>query len=196
MNEIIDYISEQLMQLFATQYPDLVGTVGAPTAAFYGLARPIYSQAEKGQRLFLAGDGGELSMVTLDSSLNWQSVHVLGTARLNRNASRTFGTIADNRFDVSLTLIVLATIPRLNDFVWSSFGYSSRLTVEGIDTDAERLLKQYGLVNIGQDQNYPPGLSAVAIRYTLTDVAQDELAVLNQLPTLTFTPVMIPPLLP
>lgn len=180
MNETIDYISEQLMQLFATQYPDLVGTKDKPTAAFYGLARPIYSQAEKGQRLFLTGDAGELTMVTLDSSLNWQSVHVMGTARLNRDASRTFGTIADNRFDVSMTLIVLSTIPRLNDFVWSAFGYSTRLTVEGIDTDAERLLKQYGLVNIGQDQNYPPELAAVAVRYVLTDVEQDELPVLNQ----------------
>ncbi len=180
MNEVIDHMSEQLMQLFATQHPDLMGSPEVSNVRFYGLARPIYSQAEKGQRLFTTNHDGKLSMITLDSSLNWQSVHVMGTARLNRDASRTFGTIADNRFDVSMTLIVLSTIPRLNDFVWSAFGYSTRLTVEGIDTDAERLLKQYGLVNIGQDQNYPPELAAVAVRYVLTDVEQDESPVLNQ----------------
>ncbi|GAB4023234.1 hypothetical protein GCM10028808_73050 [Spirosoma migulaei] len=130
-------------------------------------AKLVYDQQEKGMRLFV--DDTEQKRLTLDDSFVFQSVHVIGRLLLNKGLSNTFGTVTENRYDLSVTFIVAGTAANLIDIVTDAFGFVTHIRIEEVIADTSDVLRRLWIQPMDQDKNYNPALSAVAIRYMIPD---------------------------
>ncbi|MCX6217626.1 hypothetical protein [Spirosoma sp.] len=131
-------------------------------------ARMVYDQQEKGVRLFV--EGPPMTRLTLDDSYAWQSTHILGRLITNRGLTSTFGTVTENRYDLSVTFVVAALMDNLLDTVLDAFTQVHNIQINEVNPDTIDVLRRVWLQPMDQSKSYDPRLSAVAIRYTLPDV--------------------------